>query len=92
MGKDGLFEATLDLEPGDYILYQDEKIREESGITFVGPGMVGKVLSIHPGEEMRQAVEEMAGIPMARRALVEFENGMQILLSRGMKWEKVRER
>ena len=56
-------EDSLDLWPGDYILYQDEEIREEDGVTFVAPGMVGKVLSVHPKEEMRQAVEEAAGIP-----------------------------
>ena len=82
---------SLDLQPGGYILYQDEEIREENTVTFVAPGMVGEVLSIHPKEEMRQAVEEMAGIPMDRRALVQFENGLQILLSPGMKWDNVRE-
>ena len=75
---------SLDLEPGDYILYQDDEIREEGGTTLVAPGMVGKVLPVHPREEMRQAVSEMAGIPTVRRALIEFENGMQILLSPGM--------
>ena len=32
---------------------------------------------------------EMIGQPIDKRALVEFENGMQILLSPGMKWENV---
>ena len=67
------------------------RIREEDGITFVAPGMVGKVLSVHPKEEVRRAVEQMLGQPMGRRALVEFENGRQLFLSPGMAWEKVRE-
>ena len=63
----------------------------EDTIAFPAPGMVGKVLSVHPKEEMRKAVSEMVGVPIPRRALVEFENDVQILLSPGMKWEKVRE-
>ena len=39
---------SLGLQLGDYILYQDEEIREEDGLPFVAPGMVGKVLSAHP--------------------------------------------
>ena len=30
----------LDLQPDDYILYQDEEIREEDRVTFVAPGTV----------------------------------------------------
>ena len=78
-------EDSLNLQPGEYILYQDQEIREEDAITFVAPGMVGKVLSVHPKEEMRQAVSEMVEIPINKGALVEFENGMQIVLSPGMK-------
>lgn len=70
-------EDSLDLQPGDYILYQDEEIREEDGVTFVAPGIVGKVLSIHSREEMRGAVQEMLDQSIPRRALVEFENGIQ---------------
>ena len=53
-----------------------KRFAKRYGATFVAPGMVGKVLSLHPKEEMRQAVEEMLDQPMAKRALVEFENGM----------------
>ena len=42
------------------------------------------MLSLHPKEEMRQAVSAMAGIPIDKHAVAEFENGMQILLSPGL--------
>ncbi len=52
--------------------------------------MVGRVLSVHPKKEMQKAASEMVGDPITKRALVEFENGMRILIDAGMKWEKMR--
>jgi len=80
----------LNLQPGDWIIWQDEEIKTEGTVTFVAPGMVGKVLSLHPNTEMQEAVSEMVGEPMNKRALVEFETGMKMLIGAGMKWEKMR--
>ena len=59
--------------------------RVDDAFTYVPASLIADVVPVWI------TVSEMAGTPMARHALVEFENGMQILLSPGMKWEKVRE-
>jgi len=84
-------EASLDLQPGDWIIWKDEEIKAEGTVTFVAPGMVGKVLSRHPEESMHKAVSEMVGHPIDKRVLVEFENGMRILIDAEMKWERMQE-
>ncbi len=85
-------EASLDLQPGDWIIRKDEEIKAEGTVTFVAPGMVGKVLSSrHPRESMREAVSEMIGHPIYKRVLVEFENGMRILIDAEMKWKRMQE-
>ena len=82
-------ETSLDLQPGDWIIWQDEEIKAEGTVTFVAPGMVGKVLSRYPKESMREAVSEMVGHPIGKRVLVEFENGMRILMDPEMKWKRM---
>ena len=79
----------LNLQVGDWIIWQDEEIKAEGRVTFVAPGMVGKVLSLHPNTEMQEAVSEMVGEPINKRALVEFENGMRILIDVGEDAETV---
>ena len=84
-------EDLLDLQPGDWIIWKDEEIKAEGTVTFIAPGMVGKVLSRHPKESMREAVSEMVGYPIDKRVLIEFENGMRILIDAEMKWERIQE-
>lgn len=57
-------EDLLDLQLGDWIIWQDEEIKAEGAVTFVAPGMVGKVLSLHPKREIQEAVSEMIGHPI----------------------------
>ncbi len=40
---------TLNLQVGDFIIWQDEAIEVEGRPALVAPGMKGKVLSLHDG-------------------------------------------
>ena len=42
-------EASMDLQPGDWIIWQDERINMEDGPAFVSTGMKGKVISLLDG-------------------------------------------
>ena len=86
--KMGFSEDILDLQPGDWIIRQDEEIKPaEGGFTFVTPGMVGKVLSMHPDEDLRQSVCELVGQPIPLRALVEFEKSYCQMLCTAWAWK-----
>ncbi len=76
---------TLNLEVGDFIIWQDEAVEVEGRPALVAPGMKGKVLSLHDGFHLD--VAEVAPIPP--RAMVQFENGMGLMVDKGMKWERV---
>jgi hypothetical protein len=76
---------TLNLEVGDTIIWQDEAVEVESRPALVAPGMKGKVLSLHDGFHLD--VAEVAPIPP--RAMVQFENGMRLMVDERMKWERV---
>ena len=76
---------TLNLEVGDSIIWQDEAIEVEGRPALVAPGMKGKVLSLHDGFHLD--VAEVA--PISPRAMVQFENGMRLMVDERMKWERV---
>ncbi len=76
---------TLNLKVGDWIVWRDEAIEKEHGAALVSPGMKGEVLSLHDGFHLD--VAEVA--PISPRAMVQFENGMRLMVDERMRWERV---
>ncbi len=74
-------EASMDLQPGDWIIWQDAEIKVEDGPAIVSPGMKCKVISLHDGAHLD--VIEGGAIPA--RPLVQFESGMSLLVDNSMK-------
>ncbi len=75
---------SLNLQVGDFIIWQDEAVEVEGRPALVAPGMKGKVLSLHDGFHLD--VAEVAPIPP--RAMVQFENRMRLMVDERMRWEK----
>ncbi len=75
---------ALNLQVGDFIIWQDEAVEVEARPALVTPGMKGKVLSLH--DRFHLDVAEIAPIPP--RAMVQFENGMRLMVDARMKWEQ----
>jgi len=75
---------SLGLQVGDTIIRKDEAVEAEGKPALVAPGMKGKVLSLHDGFHLD--VAEVAPIPP--RAMVQFENGMRLMVDERMRWEK----
>jgi len=78
---------TLSLEVGDFIIWQDKPIEVEGQPAVVTPGMKGKVLSLHNGFHLDVAQVE----PIPPKAIVQFENGMRLIVDKRMKGERVRD-
>ncbi len=78
---------TLNLEVGDFIIWQDEAIEVESQRALVAPGIKGKVLSLHDGFHLDVAQVK----PIPPKAMVQFENGMSLMVDERIKWERVDE-
>ena len=76
---------TLGLQVGDSIIWQREAIELEGQPAVLTHGMTGKVLSLHDGFHLD--VAEVAPIPP--KAIVQFENGMRLMVDERMKWERV---
>ena len=76
---------SLGLEVGDTIIWQDEAIELEGQPSVVTPGMKSKVISLHDGFHLD--VAEVKPIPS--KAVVEFENGMRLMVDERMRWERV---
>ncbi len=76
---------TLGLKVGDFIIWQDEAIEVEGQPAVVTVGMRGEVLSLHDGFHLD--VAEVA--PISPRAMVQFENGMRLMVDERMRWERV---
>ncbi len=76
---------TLGLQVGDFIIWKNEAVEVEGRPALVAPGMKGKVLSLHDGFHLD--VAEVAPIPP--RAMVQFENGMRLMVDERMTWERV---
>ncbi len=75
----------LNLQVGDFIIWQDEAIEVEGQPAVVTPGMKGEVISLHDGFHLD--VAEVAPIPP--KAIVQFESGMRLMVDERMKWERV---
>ncbi len=73
---------SLNLQVGDFIIWQDEASEVEG--QPVTPGMKGEVLSLHDGFHLD--VADVAPIPP--KALVQFESGMSLMVDARMRWEK----
>ena len=72
---------SLNLQVGDFIIWQDEAIEMEGQPSVITPGMRGKVLSLHDGFHLD--VAEVKPIPP--KAIVQFENGMRLMVDQRMK-------
>ena len=85
----------LDLQVGDYIIWKDERIsvKDDQGqrTCIVSPGMVGKVVKRSDNPLAQQLREEGVPIQAGPWALVEFENGMKLMVRKGIQFEKMRE-
>ena len=76
---------SLDLQVGDQIIWQGAEIKSKDGPAIVSPGMKGQVISLHDGFHM----DLVQGGSVPPKALVQFENGMNLLVDQRHKWEKV---
>ena len=76
---------TLNLQVGDWIIWQDEAIGVEGQAALVSPGMKGKVISLHDGFHMDVAQVE----PSPPRAIVQFDNGFSLMVDQRFQWERV---
>ncbi len=75
----------LNLQVGDSIIWQDEAIEVEGQPALVSQGMKGRVLSLH--DDFHLDVVQVELIPP--KAIVEFENGMRLVVDERMKWARV---
>jgi len=75
---------TLGLQVGDWIVWQDDAVEAEGQPSVVEPGMKGKVLSLHDGFHLDVAEVE----PIPPKAIVQFENGMRLMMDGRMSWER----
>ena len=76
---------SLGLKVGDFISWQGEAIEVEGQPAVVTPGMKGKVLSLHDGFHL----DVIQGNAIPPKAIVQFENGMRLMVDERMKWERV---
>ncbi len=76
---------TLNLQVGDWIIWQDAAMEVEGQAALVSPGMKGKVLSLHDGFHL----DVTQGEPIPPKAVVQFDNGMTLMVDERMKWARV---
>ncbi len=76
---------SLGLQVGDSIIWRDEAIEVEGQPAVLTPGMKGEVISLHDGFHLDVAEVE----PIPPRAIVQFENGMRLMVDERMKWERI---
>jgi len=74
---------ALNLQVGDFIVWQDEAIEVEG--QPVEPGMKGEVISLHDGFHL----DVVQGKAIPPKAIVRFETGMRLMVDERMKWERV---
>ncbi len=84
---DSFRKETLGLQVGDWIVWSDEAVEAEGQSALVAPGMKGEVLSLHDGFHLDVAEVE----PIPPKAMVQFENGMRLMVDERIKWERVDE-
>ena len=86
---------SLKLKVGDWIIWKDEQIsvKDDQGqrTCFVSPGMVGKVIKRSDNPLAQQLKKEGVPINAGPWALVEFENGMKLMVREGIQFDKIRE-
>ena len=70
---------TLNLQVGDFIIWQGEAIEVEGQSALVAPGMKGKVLSLHDGFHL----DVVQGKAIPPKAIVQFDSGMRLMVG----WE-----
>ncbi len=75
---------TLGLQVGDIIIWQDVAVEMEGQPAVLTPGMRGEVISLHDGFHL----DVVQGGPIPPRAIVQFENGMRLMVDERMRWEK----
>ena len=75
---------ALGLKVGDWIIWQDEAIELEGQPAVVTPGMRGKVLSLHDGFHL----DVIQGDSIPPKAIVQFDNGITMMVDERMKWEQ----
>ncbi len=75
---------SLGLEVGNFIIWQDEAVEVEGQPAVVTPGMKGKVISLHDGFHL----DVIQGDSIPPKAVVQFENGMRLMVDERMKWRK----
>ena len=76
---------SLNLEVGDFIIWQGEAVEVEGQPAVVTPGMKGKVLSLHDGFHLDVIQVE----PIPPKAIVQFDSGMALVVDERMKWQRV---
>ena len=74
---------TLNLQVGDFIIWQAVEL--EGHPALVSQGMKGRVLSLHDGFHL----DVIQGGSVPPKAIVEFENGMRLMVDERMRWERV---
>ncbi len=75
---------TLNLEVGDFVIWQDEAIEVEGQPAVVTPGMRGEVISLHDGFHLDVTQAD----PVLPTAIVQFESGMALVVDERMRWER----
>ncbi len=76
---------TLNLQVGDFIVWQDEAIEVEGQPAVVTPGMKGKVLSLHDGFHL----DVIQGEAIPPKAIVQFDSGITLMVDERLKWKRV---
>ncbi len=74
---------TLNLQVGDFIAWQDVELEGQPAL--VSQGMKGRVLSLHDGFHL----DVVQGGSVPPKAIVEFENGMRLMVDERLRWERV---
>ncbi len=75
---------TLNLQVGDFIIWQDEAVEVEGQPAVVTPGMRGEVLSLHDGFHL----DVVQGDSIPPKAVVRFDSGITLMVDERMRWEK----
>ena len=75
----------INLQVGDWIIWQDEAVEMDGQPALVSQGMKGRVLSLHDGFHL----DVIQGGSVPPKAIVEFENGMRLMVDERMRWERV---
>ncbi len=75
----------INLQVGDFIVWQDKAVEVEGQVALVSPGMKGKVISLHDGFHL----DVTQGEPIPPKAIVQFDNGMTLMVDERLKWARV---